>query len=128
MVIIEILWHIKKGTEDAFLEAWRTKFTVSDRSKLIGEFLSHPNDTVEDRFKTWRVEEFGAPPENVAVFVNVALWESFEDFKVEISKHIPQLAALKPDFEVARYRIVLDPVAWKIGKLPFPTEDSPGVR
>jgi hypothetical protein len=84
MVIVEILWHIKKGTEPAFLEAWRSKFSVPDRTKLIGEFLSEPIEDVDHRYKTWRVEEFGPTKEKLTAFVNVALWESFQALKTEI--------------------------------------------
>jgi hypothetical protein len=125
MVIVEILWHIKKGKEEDFLRDWRSKFVVTDRSKLIGEFLSRPNDLLEDRFKTWRVEQFDNPAEQPIPFVNVALWESFEAFLAEINKHIPPPGATKPDYEVARYRMVLEPVAWRLGPWPLGA-DSPG--
>jgi hypothetical protein len=128
MVIIEILWHVRKGKEPAFLEAWRTKFTVSDRSKLVGEFLCRPNDQVEERYKTWRVADFNEPSEDVMPFVNVALWDSIEGFQEEISKYIPAPGASKPDFEIARYRIVLEPTAWRIGGSELPHNDSLGTR
>src|SRR3954470_24030785 len=104
MVIVEILWHIKAGTEPDVLEAWRAKFTVSDRSKLIGEFLCQPDESVEDIYKGWRVEQFEKPTQEVTAFVNVALWESFEAFLTEISKYIPKPGQIPADWQVARYR------------------------
>jgi hypothetical protein len=128
MVIVEILWHIKAGTEPDFLEAWRTKFIVSDRSKLIGEFLCQPDETVEDIYKGWRVEQFANPPQEVTAFVNVALWASFEAFLTEISKYIPKPGQPVADWQVARYRVVLKPLAWRRGEWQLPTKDSDGTK
>jgi hypothetical protein len=128
MVIVEILWHIKAGAESGFLEAWRTKFTVSDRSKLIGEYLCQPDETVEDIYKGWRVEQFGSPAQEVTAFVNVALWETFEAFLAEISKYIPKPGQSPPDWQVARYRTVLQPIAWRRGDAMLKWGDSENTK
>jgi hypothetical protein len=125
MVIVEILWHVRKGAEAAFLEAWRSKFLVKDRTHLFGEFLSKPDDSVEDIYKSWRLERFNEPSEGVTPYVNVAIWSSFDAFRQEIGPKVPTPGAAKADWEVHRYRVVLKPVAWRIGGWQPPGDNSP---
>jgi hypothetical protein len=91
---------------------------------LIGEYLGSPDESVEEKLKSWRVEEFREPSEKVVTFVNVAIWESLEAFLSEINKYIPVPGTPDHPFVVARYRVVLQPVAWRRGKMDLPTGDS----
>jgi hypothetical protein len=125
MVIVEILWQIKPSLKEDFLNAWNKKFLVKDRSQLIGEYLSAHDDKVEEKFKSWRIEEFRKPSEDVLTFVNVAIWQSFEAFLAEINRYIPTPGAPENSFVVARYRVVLRPIAWRRGKSDLPNCDSP---
>jgi hypothetical protein len=124
MVIILILWHVRQGKEKAFIKAWKEEFYVNNRDKLIGEFLSKPVDAVEDRYKSLTVATFQNPTEPVTAYVNVGIWDSLDAFKSEIAQYIPDPGAPPLDFEVARYRIVLEPVAWRIGRTDLLRNDS----
>ena len=57
-------------------------------------------------------------------YVNMAMWDSFASFKSAISKYIRKPGEKKRDFEVERYRAVLEPVAWRIGDFNLPQHDS----
>lgn len=124
MVIVSILWHIRAAKEKDFIKAWKEEFYVNDRSKLIGEFLCKPLDDVEDKYKSWAVGDYKKPDEDMIAYVNVALWESFPAFKAEIARYIPEPGEKQPDFAIARYRVVLEPTAWRIGHTRFPRNDS----
>jgi hypothetical protein len=124
MVIVLILWHIRQGKEKAFIKAWKEEFYVNNRDKLIGEFLSKPVESVEDRYKTFAVGTFANPSEAITAYVNVGIWDSLEAFKAEIAQYIPDPGAPPPDFEVARYRVILEPVAWRIGRSVLLSNDS----
>jgi hypothetical protein len=78
------------------------KFIVTDRTRLIGEYLCCPDESVEEKFKSWRVEEFREPSEDVVTFINVAIWESLEAFLSEINKYIPVKGTPDHPFVVAR--------------------------
>ena len=125
MTIVEILWHIKRGEENEFRKAWREKFTVGDRSELIGEFLSAPRTEVPDIYRSLNLDQNSAG-DDVSYFVNVAIWTSFEAFKKEIEKYIPKPGTPQPPFVVNRYRVVLDPIDWRIGQAKLPSADSEG--
>ncbi|MEX1036492.1 MAG: hypothetical protein WDZ54_11080 [Sneathiella sp.] len=126
MVIILILWQIKCGEEETFIKAWKEDFVVDNRDKLIGEFLSKPVDDVKDVYKNWTVASFGDPVEDVTTYVNVGMWDSLESFIEEIERYIPEPGTPLPPFQVARYRVILEPVAWRIGSTKLPESDSDG--
>ena len=52
MVIVIIHWKIKLGDESraAFLKHWKEMLNISERSDLVGEFLSHPLTETEASF------------------------------------------------------------------------------
>lgn len=125
MIFVEILWHIKRGQEEEFRKAWREKFTVGDRSELVGEFLSAVRTDVPEIYRGLNLDQ-NSPVGDVTYFVNVAIWTSFEAFKKEIEKYIPKPGTPQPAFVVNRYRVVLEPVDWRIGQTKLPSADSKG--
>ena len=124
MVVILILWHIKQGQEQAFIKAWKEDLFVNNREKLVGEFLSKTVDEVEDIFKSWKIATVCSPVEPVTPYVNVGIWESLAAFLSEIKQYIQNPGASSQPWFVAKYRVVLEPVAWRIGGMGLPNRDS----
>ncbi|QFU15778.1 hypothetical protein [Microvirga thermotolerans] len=120
IVIVE--WRIKKGREQEFLDYWSTKATISDRSGLIGEFLSRVEDRRQFPWMVWNLDP------RWTTFVNVGFWRSGSDFHEQIGRFIdnskPPLA-----FEAQkRRRVFVAPERWRIGATPFLVSDHKGVR
>lgn len=124
MVIALIHWKIKPDMVREFLEYWRTKAVVQDRSGLIGEFLSEPCDISEYQWITWYLAPIG---ENVYTsFINVGIWDNAEGFHDQIGKYFKE-GAKRLDFEhCPRTRTILRPDSWRVGHSSLPLHDSRG--
>jgi len=116
MVIILVFWQIKPTEEAvaAFLDWWRTKAIVKDRSGLIGEYLSQPSEGMA-------LFEVDDPPWSEVEchpFVNVGLWKDAESFHEQIRDY---MTVVRQPFEaVLRKRVCVDPVASRMGSWPLP--------
>lgn len=124
MVIVVIHWKIKpdEDSQKAFLAHWAESLNPSERSHLIGEYLSRPMSADEVGFEcgTLGLEQSSA----FVSYFNIGLWESVAEFKQQI---IDPFVGAKPEpksFEYElRQRLILDPLKWRRGKLDLPGED-----
>ena len=116
MAIVLIEWSIEpnEAAVSLFIEYWRTKLAIDDKSGLFGEFLSAPVPVDEVSLPVW-VDDLSASDPKVPMwkFVNVGLWESRATFSEQIG-HL--MTDERQDFEAApRRRIVLEPQEWRRG-------------
>jgi hypothetical protein len=120
--IVVVEWRIKKGREQDFLDYWSTKATVSDRTGLVGEFLSRVEDRNQFPWMVWDLDP------GWTTFLNVGFWRNGSDFQEQIGRFIDNS---KPplDFEAQkRRRVLVAPERWRVGETPFPTSDAAGVK
>ena len=121
MIIVLIDWHIEIGKEDTFKEYWRKDVPVQDRSMMVGEFLSRPQDKAFN-WVTWDLDTYDA-----SRFINVGIWASAEAFHEQIGRYFNPSKG-KLDFEVRiRKRALLSPACWRMGDWNLPLHDSGGV-
>jgi hypothetical protein len=121
MIIVLIHWCIKP-TDTAvsqFLEWWKDEATISNKTGLVGEFLSAPLPANQFRF---RVDDLAPRPENEAYrpFVNVGIWRDRESFYQEVGQYFRDD---KPPMEFEakrRRRTILEPKEWRIGAWYLP--------
>ena len=114
MRIILVEWRIRKGQEQQFLDYWSTRLPISDRSGLIGEFLSGIESREQYPWINWDLHD------QWTTFVNVGLWRAGADFEEQIGRYIddtrPPLA-----FEAERRRrVFVAPQRWRMGKTDLP--------
>ncbi len=70
MVFVALVyWNVKQGSEEEFLQFWKKTLPISDKSALVGEFLSRVD--LPDGYNTWDLTADGA-----TMFVNVGVWRS----------------------------------------------------
>jgi hypothetical protein len=125
VILVIIYWKIKLGDENraAFLKHWKETLTISERSHLIGEFLSRPLAPDETDFPCGLL---GLPSSSAyQSFFNVGIWSDLDSFKRQvIDPHVGK--APKPlEFEfVFRERLVLEPVSRRIGQGKLPQGDE----
>jgi hypothetical protein len=126
MIIAIVLWSIKKGSEDEFIKKWKEEFCVPDRTNLIGEFLSKPIDTIDPRLKTLRLDNIGdQPAADKTILMNVGMWVSEADFHNQVGQFMKSTDNKKRDFECeVRTRVLLQPLAWRLGDSLLPKHDS----
>ncbi|MDE2229788.1 MAG: hypothetical protein KGL11_12215 [Alphaproteobacteria bacterium] len=128
MIIVLIHWRIKPEQEhiDAFLEFWRTKATVEDRTGLVGEFLSETMTPKDFPYITWHMD-----PDTLGdhkSFVNAGIWADEEAFHEQIGKNFNDDKPMLPFEKYRRRRIVLRPNSQRIGMAKLPSVDSAGVK
>lgn len=120
--IILVEWRIKKGREQEFVDYWSKQATITDRSGLVGEFLSRVEDRKQFPWMVWNLDP------RWTTFVNVGIWRTGADFDQQIGRFInnakPPLA-----FEAQkRRRVLVAPERWRIGATPFLESDHSEVR
>ena len=122
MRITLVEWRIKKGREQDFLDYWSRQATLSDRSGLVGEYLTRLESPEQFPFAVW---EFNP---RWTTFVNVGIWRSFADYHQQVGRFI-DLNRPPLEFEAEpRRRLLMVPARWRVGGTPLGREDSPGVR
>jgi hypothetical protein len=125
VIIALVLWRIKKSERDTFIKKWKEEFVVSDRTGLIGEFLSEPCDVEDERLKTFKLGEVGEISDQKVVLVNVGIWRPIEDFNAQVARDMKVNDAEKREFEVeVRLRVLMNPIAWRLGDAQLPVHDS----
>jgi len=125
MHIVLIDWRIKAVMTDDFLNYWKTKVTVNDRSKMIGEFLSEPSPKVSFLWITWDLNEEIAA--DVVRYINVGLWADAAAFHDQIKGYFdPSSGPKEFEYELRR-RALLKPKCWRVGGWTLPIGDSDGV-
>lgn len=134
MIIVLINWRILPDMENDFLHSWKTELRLETATGLIGEFLSRVESTEFAPAVTWEMEPddrdtpAGWRSDNYISYVNVAIWERYEDFHNAVAKNMSQGRALGKAFEAApRRRAVLTAEHWRRGNSALPAETSPGV-
>src|SRR5205809_96814 len=75
VIIAIILWKVLPGDENqrAFLDFWAQTLELSDRSRLAGEYLSHPLSTAEAGLECSLLGL--SPGDDYVPFFNVGIWE-----------------------------------------------------
>jgi hypothetical protein len=120
--IVLVEWRIKKGREDEFLDYWSTRATISDRSGLIGEFLSRVEDRKQFPWMVWDLDR------RWTTFVNVGFWRDGADFQEQIGRFIDNSKPPQAFEATKRRRVFIAPERWRIGAAPFFDADHPAVR
>lgn len=123
MVIVVIHWKIKPDMVDEFLDFWKTSAVISDRTGLIGEFLSEGHSTAEFDWITWPM----TGREGIyRSFVTVGYWNSGDEFQAQVGRYF-ETSTGPQDFEAEpRLRTALKPKVWRIGDSRLPIHDSHG--
>ncbi len=106
MFIALVYWIVTEGSEDEFVQTWK-KLTCSDKSGLVGEYLSKVE--LPDGLNTWDLSHEGA-----STFVNVGIWRTKEDFVEQIGKYTATRRGFEKKF---RARATLTPFIKRIGKV-----------
>lgn len=127
MIIVLIHWRIKPEQEhvDAFLDFWRTKAIVEDRTGLVGEFLSETLAPGDFPYITWHID-----PDNLGdhkSFVNVGTWADENAFQKQIGNKFNDDKPMLSFEKYRRRRMVVRPKCWRMGDGRLPIHDSGGV-
>ena len=125
MIIALIHWRIEPSKVDEFLNFWRTRATIEDRTELIGEFLNRVCSKEKYPYITW--SELGDPNKGYVSFVNVALWKSASVFYEQVAKNFNDTEPPLPFEKERRVRTVLESKCWRMGDGSLPRHDSGGV-
>lgn len=56
LIIALINWRVKTGSEEAFLDKWKTELSLEGSAGLIGEFLSEVENSDFHDGVTWEME------------------------------------------------------------------------
>lgn len=128
MIIALIHWRIRPDQKnvDAFLEHWRTRNTIDDRSGLIAEFLSDSLTMKDHPYITWHLdaESLG----NFRSYVTVGIWADEEAFKTQIARYFNDEKPILDFEKYRRRRVVFRPIERRIGAVPLPSTDTVGVQ
>jgi hypothetical protein len=128
MIVVLIHWRIRPDEESKaeFLNHWKTRNMIGDRSKLLAEFLSDSLPMTQFPYITWHLdaESLG----NFKSYVTVGIWEDAEAFHKQIANFFNDEKPLLPFEKYRRRRVIFSPVEWRIGAIPLPASDSPGVQ
>lgn len=133
MIFVLINWRIKPDQTDSFLKKWKEELSLDGASGLIGEFLSKVEMEKPGLAVTWEMEpdaKDGALPiaEHIS-YVNIGIWNSFDDFQAAVGKYMSLGREIKEEFEAApRRRAVVSPEHWRIGLEILPVQTSEGVN
>ena len=115
MRIVLVEWRITKGDEEQFLDYWSRRQPISDRSGLIGEFLSRIESPEQYPWITWELDE------RWTTFVNVGLWREAADFEEQIGRHLDDTRPPMAFEAERRRRILVAPERWRLGGTCLPT-------
>jgi len=121
MHIILVHWKIAPGREEEFLRYWSTSSRVGDRSGLIGEFLTAPEEPSPYPWINWPLDP------SYRSYINVGLWRDGAAFQSEFGQHIDDTRPMLPFEAQRRTRILLEATAWRIGGGALPAGDAEGV-
>jgi hypothetical protein len=134
MIIALINWRILRPQVAIFLDEWKTKLPLNNAKGLIGEFLSKVEDASYFDKITWEMESDDADDKTTWLstdfvsYVNVGLWETYDDFIEAVGKKMTVGRSLGQPFEAApRRRAILTPEHWRRGGLSLPKTTSNGV-
>ena len=126
MVIVLIKWKIKPEQESTFLTYWRQDATVTDRTGLIGEFLS---EVGSEPYITWELAEPNTPAHPPhKVFVNIGIWADADTFHEQIGQYFNDKKPIEPFEAARRVRTVVHPTCRRMGSAALPGGDTEGVR
>ncbi len=114
MRIVLVEWRIIKGQENLFLDYWSRRETITDRSGLIGEFLSRGEDPGQFPWITCELSP------NWTSFVNVGLWRDAEAFQDQIGWRLDDTRPIMPFEYERRRRTFLGPQRWRFGGTAIP--------
>jgi arylamine N-acetyltransferase len=133
MIIVLIHWRIKPDKVHEFKSWWTSKDAdIENRAGLAGEFLSAPvpleellKSTPADH-KPFRVCDLapGSCDEPYVAFVNVGLWQSWDEFYRQVGKNFNDESPKKDFEQYRRTRTILQPCNWRIGEWNLPTSDD----
>ena len=60
-------------------------------------------------------------------YVTVGIWNDPESFRKEVGQYFNDKKPMLPFEKYRRRRVILGPVAWRIGRTKLRSDDSPGV-
>jgi hypothetical protein len=127
VLIALIHWRIRPDEQNVsdFLDHWRTRNTIDDRSGLIGEFLSDQLPVKDHPYITWHLdaESLG----NFRSYVTVGIWRDEPAFEEAVARYFNDERPLLSFEKYRRRRVVFRPVEWRVGGEPLPTVDSEAV-
>jgi len=128
MIVALIHWRIKPDEEskEQFLEHWRTRNSIANRSGLIAEFLSASLPMADFPYITWHLD-----PESTGDFksyVTVGLWQDSAAVRDQVAAYFNDDKSLLLFEKYRRRRVIFNPVQWRIGHTELPDKDSDGVK
>lgn len=127
MIIVLIHWRIKAdaASEAAFLNYWTNVAKISDKSNLIGEFLSAPMPAANFPFL---VDDLSVGHSQVTCkhFLNVAMWSDWDSFEQQVGKNFDDNKPMQPFEAERRSRSILDPKEWRRGEAELPKTNTCG--
>ena len=128
LIIVLIHWRIKPEQEhvDAFLDFWRGKCSLEDRSGLVSELLSETLTARDFPYITWDMDIDGLADHRS--FINVGTWEDENVFHEQVGKNFNDDKPMLSFEKYRRRRIVLRPQCWRIGHATARFHDSAGVE
>ena len=122
MEFVIIHWKIRQGHENRqrFLSDWSEKFTIEERSNLVGEFLSEPRTKDEVHFDCKIFEE----SVDYTSFFNIAIWKDAASFKSDVYDRLAKDRSLESyEFDYPG-RMVLTALNSRRGELQLPETDQ----
>lgn len=123
MIVVLIRWYIHKGKEIEFVNFWENIMKVPDGSGLYRETLTKEDPNITDP----KMHTFDVESSYYTTFINVGMWESFDDFENAITKpYIRPKVVIEGkqyieinDFEYKlRERVILNKISDRGGALP----------
>lgn len=116
MIFVLIHWRIKPTheAETQFFEFWTEKAKISDKTHLIGEFLSAPLPAQEFPFQVDDLST-GHSQGECRHFVNIGAWHSWEAFYEQVDPYMGDDKPMLPFEAERRTRTVLTLKQWRIG-------------
>ena len=109
MHIILVHWKIRLGREEEFLRYWSTLSPVADRSGLIGEFLTRPDEPCPYPWINWHLDP------SYSSFFNVGLWATGAASEEQFGQYIDDTRPPMPFEAQRRARILVSACAWRTG-------------
>jgi heme-degrading monooxygenase HmoA len=136
MVAILVDWKIREDRAEEFENFWKTLGNVEGKKGFYREILTKPEPQSDSKFNT-----LGLTDRNYLTYVNIAFWDSVEDFERAVRESMPktsqatdlasgrtkQSIELEPFEYKIRERIVLIPIAERGGALPDVSDLEPAV-
>ena len=124
MIIVLIHWkiHLHDEARRSFFSHWKDTLTVSERSHLVGEFLSKPLSIDQTSFPC---SLFNVPSHaQYESYFNVGLWQDVGAFKSQVIDPFVSASQKPESFEFEyRERMLLSPISWRSGEFALPLTD-----